>query len=71
MFTLKDVRNFIQGTFLEGFDRFIGVSEHEKEQAIYRSLLCWDCTKNGRCLVCGCGTPGMYFAPKKQDSKGK
>lgn len=35
----------------------------------YRAFLCNDCLQNGKCLVCGCSTPGMFYTPLKKDSK--
>lgn len=37
----------------------------------YRAFLCNDCLINGKCLICGCSTPGLFYAPLKKDSRKK
>ena len=69
MISLKDIRNFVEGTFLHTVHTFLDMDSHIKEQAIYRCLMCWDCYKNKRCTQCGCSTPAMFFSPNKKDSK--
>ena len=45
---------------------FLRLEEHIREQAIYRALLCSECHQNGECLIRGCSTPDMFYAPKKE-----
>lgn len=71
MFTLKDVRNFFEGTLLHFIDQMVHLPVFQKEMVLYRSLLCWECLKKGRCTSCGCATPSMFFSPNKTDSKGR
>lgn len=66
--TLANVRNFIEGNLKALQRTFL---PHEKEQIIYRATACSDCLNAGKCSVCGCATPGLFYAPRKKDSKGK
>jgi hypothetical protein len=73
IFSAKNIRNFVEGNIniLKDKTNFMKLDQHIKEQAIYRASLCIECLDNGACLVCGCGTPQMFYAPKKLDSKEK
>ena len=74
-FKLDNIRNFIEGKwnkFRAGqMSGFLSLEEHVKEQALWRAILCSDCYKAGKCIVCGCQTPDMFYAPKKQCPKDK
>lgn len=68
----KDITNFIEGNYL--YLKYYlekDIEKHIKEQALYRAFLCLECLEKGRCVVCNCNTPAMFFAPKKVDSKDK
>lgn len=67
--TPKNVINFVEGNILKGIDRMVGIPSHYKEQVIWRSILCFECTQKGKCVVCGCKTPNMFYSPRKVDSK--
>lgn len=71
-FKIKNIRNYIDGNlnFIK-FSNDIDVKTHILEQAFYRLYLCQDCYLNKSCTECGCSTPEMFFAPKKEDAKGK
>jgi len=66
--TLHNIRNFIEGNLKSLQRTFL---PHEKEQVIYRATACSDCLNAGKCKVCGCATPGLFYAPQKRDSEGK
>lgn len=36
--------------------------KHISEQIDYRKQVCKPCLENGRCLVCGCKTPGRFYS---------
>ncbi len=64
--TPTNIKNFIEGTtkhFIEDIG-FYSLPTHEKQQMIYRSITCKDCTLNGSCLVCHCNTPEVYYSGK-------
>jgi len=67
--TVKNVRNFLEGNYKMRVQGYKHLPKHHQEQVEYRALLCADCLKAGKCKVCGCGTPGLFFAPNKVDSK--
>jgi len=66
MVTIQDVKNFVQGNYKYYIQQSLPV--HEEEQALLRAFLCKPCVENGKCLVCNCTTPNMFFAPQKKDS---
>jgi len=63
--TAKDVVNFVQGNL----NYKLGAEPYIKEQAVFRSILCYDCLLNNKCLSCGCHTPNLFYAPGKIDSR--
>jgi len=69
--TSKDVRNFIEGNlnYLKSSSRFMKLEVHIQEQAICRAVSCLECLNAGACTECGCTTPHMFYAPKKEDAK--
>lgn len=73
----EDPINFIQGNInylaskVSRFMPFMGLEDYILEQALLRAYLCRECMENGRCVVCKCTTPNMFFSPNKTDSKGK
>ena len=61
--TIDNFIGFIQGTsrkFLEdiGFD---SLNWYVKEQIIWRSISCSQCTIEGKCVKCKCHTPEKYY----------
>lgn len=73
----EDPLNYIQGNLnyfmakMNAFTPYINIDDFVLEQALLRAYLCSDCLVNGRCVVCKCSTPSMFFSPNKVDSKGK
>jgi hypothetical protein len=67
-FKLSNIRNFIEGSWnkFKSHSNFLKLEEHLREQALYRAVLCKECYKEGQCVVCGCRTPDMFYAPKKE-----
>ena len=37
----------------------------------YRATLCKDCLDAGKCKICGCKTPALFFAPEFKDESNK
>jgi hypothetical protein len=73
MVGISDVKNFISG-YYNYFRNYLdneSLPKHVREQALYRAMLCSDCLQEGKCKVCKCATPAMFFAPKKKDSEQK
>lgn len=66
--TPSNIRNFVEGNinfYTKSYPRY------QLEQFLYRAYLCKPCLENGKCTHCGCKTPQMFFAPRKQDSQDK
>ncbi len=43
-------------------DKIHLLSQHEKEQVVYRSQICkQDCVQFGYCIQCGCNLPGKFY----------
>lgn len=63
----SDIKNYIQGNA----KYYLGAKPHEREQAKLRAYLCSPCLVDGRCKVCKCSTPNMFYAPNKIDSEQK
>lgn len=69
-FNYDNIKNFVDGNFNMVKDIMSqNLQSHIKEQALYRAMLCWDCLKAGKCSVCHCKTPGMFYSPDKTDAK--
>lgn len=67
--TVKNVQAFAQGNI-----RHLHPSTmppHQAEQVKYRAKLCDSCLQAGKCTVCGCRTPQLFYAPNKKDAAGK
>jgi len=73
LFNRDNIKNFIEGTWnkIKDHSEFLSLDRYIREQAVYRAYLCKECYDNGSCLECGCDTPGMFYAPKKEDSLGR
>ena len=68
--TVENFKGFIQGTsrkFLEdiGYDN---LAYYQKEQIIFRSLACKECTIEGKCVICKCHTPEKYYEDRACES---
>jgi hypothetical protein len=62
---IKDVYSFVEGNIKMLGDRLNILPAHEKEQVIYRSLICKnDCLALGYCRYCGCDVPGKLYVTK-------
>lgn len=71
--TSKDIKNYIEGNmnYLKNISSFVRLAPYIKEQAVCRAVSCLECLNAGACTECGCATPQMFYAPKKEDSKGR
>ena len=69
---LEDVINFVKGNwnYLQYQLKSNKIKQEVKEQALHRAMLCSPCLEEGKCKICGCSTPAMFFAPDKEDSLG-
>ena len=65
--TIADIKHFLIGNYKYHFDK----EPHIVAQAEERAEKCRECLVNGRCVVCGCKTPEMFYAPNKHCPKGK
>jgi hypothetical protein len=68
---LKNVKAFLQAHYRIAIED--SLPEHIKEQVIWRASQAEACTKNGKCLYCGCSTEDLelYYADigcKKPDN---
>jgi hypothetical protein len=53
--TLKNIKHYIEGNLKMLGDKMYLLPEHEKEQVVYRAMICKDeCVKLGYCVYCGC-----------------
>lgn len=60
--TLTNIKNFLQGYSRLFYDKYIGLSQHQKEQIDYRIKSCEnDCANLGKCIHCGCKYPDRAF----------
>ena len=60
--TPKLILQFIEGNIKMLGDKFGAISDHTKEQVLYRSQVCKnDCIKRGYCVHCGCSVPGKMY----------
>lgn len=60
--SLTTIGRFIQG-YARKFSETFGLLEyHKKEQVIWRTEQAKECTANGSCVYCGCGTPAKYYS---------
>lgn len=67
--TASDVGNFLQGN-LKYYTKS-NLPNYQSEQIELRRFLCQSCDVAGKCELCGCKTPNMYYAPLKQDKAGR
>lgn len=60
--TPKKVFQFIEGNLKMLGDQLHLLPKHEREQVLYRSMICKnDCMKYGYCVYCGCSVPGKMY----------
>lgn len=71
--TVDNVRSFITGKGKKMLDdlNIKNMPDHQVEQLLVRAILCKDCLESGKCVVCKCDTPDLFYDPKRKDSKGK
>lgn len=69
--TPQDVANFLQGNLKHLSSQYFDLPLHEVQQVALRAYLCKPCLDNGKCLICNCKTPEMFYAPNKVDKDGK
>jgi len=63
--TPKKVFQFIEGNLKMLGDKMHLLPKHEREQVLYRSLVCKDdCMEYGYCVYCGCSVPGKMYVKK-------
>lgn len=72
-FKASNIRDFVQGEWnmFKNYSTFFKLSQHSREQALYRAVLCRPCHIKGSCIECGCSTPDLFYAPHKEDAGGK
>ena len=72
-FKFNNIKNFVQGTWnkFKQDSYFLSLPVHIQEQAIYRATLCIECYMSSECLVCGCTSPQLFYAPAKEDANEK
>lgn len=71
--TFDNVKSFIRGNTNMYLDK-LGVEvleDYEKIQVLLRQTLCSPCVDAGKCLVCNCTTPNLFYDTKRIDSKAK
>lgn len=62
---IKKIFQFIEGNLKLLGDKFDLLSEHQKEQVLYRLEICKnDCLVEKKCLYCGCSFPGKLYVKK-------
>lgn len=65
IFSLKNIKSYLEGHSRLWYDRFIGLPPHMKEQITYRLAKCKDtCVKEGKCKYCGCPPHKKAFVIK-------
>jgi zinc D-Ala-D-Ala carboxypeptidase len=69
--TPQNVTNYLQGNLKHLSSQYFDLPIHEAQQIALRAYLCKPCLNNGKCLICSCKTPEMFYAPNKLDSAGK
>ena len=63
--TLTNIFQFIEGNLKMLGEKIHLLPAHEKEQVVYRSMICKDeCVKNGYCKYCGCNLPGKFYSTR-------
>lgn len=65
----SDINNYIVGNV--NYITQKTLPQYQLEQVELRKYLCSPCLENGKCHMCGCKTPNMFYAPLKKDSNSK
>lgn len=65
----SDITNFVEGN-INFYQRDV-ISNYIREQIAFRMASCPECVRAGKCLVCKCPSPKLFFSPLKEDSKGR
>lgn len=60
--TPKNIYKFAQGTLYKNLDANGMLPFHIKEQVEHRKRTCSECLEAGKCVVCGCKTPGRFYS---------
>lgn len=73
MITTNDLTNFFTGYYNKIKDDlgFQKLEPYIKEQVLWRMEQCTPCLQNGRCILCGCKTPEMFYSNSKYDAANK
>lgn len=67
--TPRKILQFIEGNIKMLGDKFHLLSDHEKEQVMYRAQVCKDeCVELGYCVYCGCDIPGKLYVKQSCNS---
>jgi hypothetical protein len=62
---LGKVLQFFEGNLKMLGDNFNLLTQHQKEQILYRLEICKsDCVINKKCVYCGCSVPGKLYVKK-------
>lgn len=69
--TIANVRSYIRGnsTMIAQDIGIKALEDHELIQVELRKILCNDCFENGKCFVCNCKTPNLFYDTQRIDSK--
>lgn len=60
--TPKKIFQFVEGNLKMLGDRMHLLPKHEREQVLYRSMVCKDdCMEYEYCTYCGCSIPGKLY----------
>lgn len=63
--TPSNIKKFIEGNLKMLGDELNILPKYQKEQVIWRSILCKDdCLASGKCKYCGCSVPGKLYVKK-------
>lgn len=65
--TEENILNFLSGYKNLALTKIKKSPPWMEEMVEYRAFLCKPCLDNGKCLYCGCSTPGLFYAPLKKD----
>lgn len=67
--TPTKIFQFIEGNLKMLGDKMHLLPKHEREQVLYRSMVCKDdCMEYGYCVYCGCSVPGKMYVKESCNS---
>ena len=66
---LNKARDFLEGNI--NYLQKDSLPSYMQEQISLRAYLCSDCMALGRCKICNCPTPKLFYAPNKIDEDQK